>query len=355
MNPEFWRGKKVLVTGHTGFKGGWLSLWLQQLGAQVIGYALAPNTDPSMFEAAEVADGMTSIIGDLRDLSKLTRTLEEHAPEIVIHMGAQAILSVAYQDPVLTYTSNTIGSMNLLEAIRCTNSVRVAVMITTDKCYENVEWVWGYRENDRLGGHDPYSSSKAAAELIIRAYRESFFPDSQFDAHRVAIASARAGNVIGGGDWSPDRLIPDLMRTMLDGRLTTIRRPTATRPWQFVLEPLNGYLVLAEQLWRRGSAVTEAWNFGPSVDELYDVAWISNYIADKTGGRWDTPEGAVDLTESRLLKLDCTKARMRLGWAPKLDLPTCLDWVLEWYRAHNEGQDVRSVCHLQIERFQSIE
>lgn len=356
MNRQFWRGKKVLVTGHTGFKGGWLSLWLQSVGADVVGYALQPPTQPSLFEIANVADGMTAITGDVRDLDRFQSVFAEHRPEIVFHLAAQPLVRYSYENPVETYTTNVIGTVHMLESVRCLSGVRVVVSITSDKCYENKEWVWGYRENERLGGHDPYSSSKACAETVIAAYRDSYFPPEAYERHGVALASTRAGNVIGGGDWAKDRLIPDIMRAIMQGMPVVIRSPNAIRPWQHVLEPLNGYLCLAEKLWTRGPELAQAWNFGPSSEEAKTVSWIVEYLT-KTwgeGARWDL-DSAEHPHEDTYLKLDCSKARTRLGWAPKLHLSTALDWIVEWYRGYQQEQSMRLLTMDQIARFENME
>jgi CDP-glucose 4,6-dehydratase len=356
MNRGFWRGKRVLVTGHTGFKGSWLSLWLQSAGADVVGYALEPPTQPSLFEIATVGDGMTSIIGDVRDLERFSSVFAEHRPEIVFHLAAQPLVRYSYENPVETYSTNVIGTVHMLESVRRTKSVRVVVSITSDKCYENREWVWGYRENERLGGHDPYSSSKACAETVIAAYRDSYFPPDSHDRHRVALASTRAGNVIGGGDWAKDRLIPDIMKAIMQGQPVVIRSPKAIRPWQHVLEPLNGYICLAEQLWVHGPKFAQAWNFGPSTEEARDVAWIVDYLtaAWGEGASWEL-DSAEHPHEDTYLKLDCSKARTLLGWAPKLPLSTALDWIVEWFRGYHRGGDMRRLTQDQIGRFEGLE
>ncbi len=356
MNRAFWKDKKVLVTGHTGFKGSWLSLWLQELGADVVGYALSSPTQPSLFEVAHVADGMTSIMGDIRDLKGLQAVIAEHHPEIVIHMAAQALVRYSYKDPMETYSTNIMGTVNTLEAVRRSESVRVVVSITSDKCYENKEWLWGYREEDPVGGRDPYSSSKGCAELIISAYRNSYFSQNKHLNHGMAVASTRAGNVIGGGDWAKDRLIPDIMNALMEKRPVIVRNPNAIRPWQHVLEPLNGYLSLAEQLWMCGSKFAQAWNFGPASDDAKTVSWIVEYLTGSwgEGARWE-----LDKTqhphEDNYLKLDCSKARSLLGWAPKLRLTAALEWIVEWYRGYQQNKDMRSLTEEQIQRFEDIE
>ncbi len=344
---SFWQGKTVLVTGHTGFKGSWLSLWLQQLGANVVGYALEPPTDPSLFEMAQVAQGMTSVIGDVCDLAAFQAVFQTYQPEIVIHMAAQPLVRESYKDPLLTLSTNVMGTAHMLEAARQTGSVRVVVSITSDKCYENREWVWGYREVDRLGGHDPYSASKAGAELVIATYRDSFMADAG-----IALASTRAGNVIGGGDWAKDRLVPDIMRSVMDGRPVIIRNPQATRPWQHVLEPLNGYLTVAEHLWEGGRAYTEAWNFGPNDDDVKPVSWICDYITEMwgKGAAWQL-DADDHPHENILLKLDCSKARARLDWQPKLSLAEALTWIVEWFQAYQRGADMCVITKTQIRQF----
>ncbi len=352
---KFWQGKRVFITGHTGFKGSWLSLWLQSLGAEVCGFSLPAPTEPSLFEVANVAQGMTSIEGDIRDLNAMQSAMAKHCPDIVIHMAAQPLVRYSYDYPVETYTTNVIGTVNVLEAIRHVPSVRVGVMITTDKCYENREWVWGYREDEPMGGHDPYSSSKGCAELVISAYRNSYFSQKTFDLHRVAIASVRAGNVIGGGDWALDRLIPDIMRAIQENRPVQIRNPYATRPWQHVLEPLGGYLCLAEQLWYSGADYAEGWNFGPNDDDAKPVSWIVSQLTQMWGGgaSWEV-DGGNHPHEANYLKLDCSKAKARLGWTPRTSLATALEWIVEFYRAYQAGKDMRAITLEQIQRFQKL-
>lgn len=350
MDTGFWRGKRVLVTGHTGFKGGWLSLWLQALGAEVGGYALAPPTDPSLFETASVIRGMASSrLADIRDLETLKAAFRDFRPEIVFHLAAQPLVRYSYAQPVETYSTNVLGTVHVLEAVRCTPGVRSVVNITTDKCYENREWVWGYRETDPMGGHDPYSSSKGCAELVAAAYRSSFFNPKDHDKHGVALASVRAGNVIGGGDWAADRLIPDMIRAFSRGEAVVIRSPHAIRPWQHVLEPLQGYLMLAEQLWHRGQAFAEGWNFGPNDEDAKPVQWIVQQLAKRwgDGAAWsldDRPQPH----EATYLKLDCSKAKARLGWHPRWDLETALARIVDWYRALERGEDMRTVTLQQI-------
>ena len=345
----FWRGKRVLLTGHTGFKGSWMSLWLERLSADVTGYSLAPPTTPSLFETAAVATGMRSITGDVSDLAHLKQAMAESKPEIVFHMAAQSLVRVSYEDPILTYQTNVMGTANLLEAARTTDSVRAIVVITTDKCYENRDWVWGYREIDRLGGHDPYSNSKACAELVVSAYRDSFFEARGSNAHPVALASARAGNVIGGGDWARDRLIPDAIRSFAEGKSLKIRNPQATRPWQHVLEPLRGYLMLAQSLYEQGSAFAGGWNFGPKPGDAQPVRWI----VDRIVSSWSSPaawevDGGEHPHEAQMLQLDWSKAAQQLGWRPALDLSDALALTIDWYRDFLGGKGAREKCLDQI-------
>lgn len=352
---EFWHGKRIFMTGHTGFKGSWLSLWLQSLGAEVYGFSLPAPTEPSLFEVANVAQAMTSIEGDIRDLDAMQTAMSEHRPDVVIHMAAQPLVRHSYDHPVETYATNVMGTVNVLESMRHVPSVRVGIMVTTDKCYENQEWVWGYRENEPMGGHDPYSSSKGCAELVISAYRNSYFSPTTHDQHRVAIASVRAGNVIGGGDWALDRLIPDIMRAIQENRPVKIRSPHATRPWQHVLEPLSGYLCLAEHLWHNGATYAEGWNFGPNDDDAKPVSWIVNQLTQmwEDGASWEV-DGGNHPHEANYLKLDCSKAKARLGWTPRTSLATALEWIVEFYRAYQADEDMHAVTLEQIQRFQNI-
>jgi CDP-glucose 4,6-dehydratase len=356
MNRTFWEGKKVLITGHTGFKGSWLSLWLQSLGANVVGYALPPPTQPSLFEIANVADGMTSIIGDVRDLEHLRSVIADHRPEILFHLAAQPLVRYSYENPVETYTTNVIGTVNVLEAVRQVGGTQVVINVTSDKCYENKEWVWGYRENEPMGGHDPYSSSKGCAELVTSAYRKSYFSDKDDARHRVAVASVRAGNVIGGGDWAKDRLVPDIMKAMMAEKPVIIRYPRAIRPWQHVLEPLNGYLRLAEQLWQDGPNFVGGWNFGPNDEDAQPVSWIVERLTKLWGenARWEL-DMAKHPHEAHYLKLDCSKARSLLQWSPKLSLSSALQWIVEWYQSYQQNKDMHHLTETQIVRYQNME
>jgi CDP-glucose 4,6-dehydratase len=350
MNPAFWKGKRVFLTGHTGFKGSWLSLWLQNLGASLTGYALAPPTNPSLFDLARVTDGMQSIEGDIRDLETFKAALINAEPEIVIHMAAQPLVRDSYEYPVKTFATNVMGTVHLFEAIRATPSVRAVVNITTDKCYENKEWIWGYREDEPMGGHDPYSASKACAELVSSAYRTSFF---QPDGHKVAMATARAGNVIGGGDWAKDRLMTDLIAAFTSGKPLLIRNPNAIRPWQHVLEPLRGYLMLAEKLFTHGADYAEAWNFGPNDEDAKPVSWLTERLTEFWGGnaQWQMQPGDHP-HEANYLKLDISKAKTKLGWSPSMDLGQALRLTTEWVQQRAAGADARAITLQQIQAYQ---
>ena len=350
MTPDFWRSKRVFLTGHTGFKGGWLSLWLQAMGAEVHGYALNPPTEPNLFTVAEIGKGMASSrIADIRDADKLREAMQTTRPEIVFHLAAQPLVRYSYAQPVETYAVNVMGTVHLLEAIRATPGVKAVVNVTTDKCYENREWVWGYRENEAMGGFDPYSSSKGCAELVTSAYRQSFLEPAS-----IALASARAGNVIGGGDWAADRLIPDFLRAMDAGETLKIRSPQSTRPWQHVLEPLSGYLVLAERLYVDGTGFAEAWNFGPADGDAQPVKWIVERLAEmRRDVNWQCSE-TPQPHEAHYLKLDSSKARSQLNWRPRWRLQTALHKTLEWHEAWRKNEDMRSVTLAQMTDYQSL-
>ena len=353
MNQGFWSGKRVFITGHSGFKGSWLSLWLQNLGAVVIGYALNPATEPNLFSVADVGRRMRSIVGDIRDLGSLSSALKEANPEIVIHMAAQSLVHYSYREPVETYATNVMGTVHLLEAVRKVDSVRAVVVVTSDKCYDNKEWLWGYREFDSMGGYDPYSSSKGCSELVSLAYRNSFFNPAKYQEHGVAVASGRAGNVIGGGDWAADRLVPDIVRALAANEMVQIRRPGAIRPWQHVLEPLSGYLTLAERLYTEGASFAEAWNFGPADEDAKSVKWIVERLLQKWGHDaqgWNLDIGQQP-HEAHYLKLDCSKARERLQWAPRWNLAMALDRIVDWHKALLREEDMLNFTLQQIAEY----
>lgn len=355
MNKEFWQGKRVFLTGHTGFKGGWLSIWLQQLGAEVTGYALQPPTQPSLFEVASVARGMRSIIGDVRDADSVKRAMAEARPEIVIHLAAQPLVRYSYANPVETYATNVMGLVYLLEAVRATPGVRSVVNVTSDKCYENKEWQWGYRENEAMGGYDPYSNSKGCSELVTAGYRNSYFNPDKYAEHGIAIATARAGNVIGGGDWALDRLIPDMLRAIGCGEAVLIRNPDAIRPWQHVLEPLSGYLMLAEKLYTQGPAYAEGWNFGPHDTDAKPVGWIIERITQAwgQGAAWKL-DGVPHPHEATYLKLDCSKARAQLGWHPRWNIGQTIEKIVEWHKACDQCADMHQMTLAQINDYQNV-
>ena len=355
VSRHLWGGRRVFVTGHTGFKGGWLALWLAQKGARIRGYALDPATEPNFFTAASVADILDDDRGDVQDYPKLEASLVDFEPEVVFHLAAQPLLRRSYAEPLTTYGTNVMGTVNLLEAVRKAPSVRAVVCVTTDKCYQNREWAWPYRETDPLGGHDPYSSSKACAEIVAAAYRDSYFPASRMTEHRVAIATARAGNVIGGGDWSEDRLIPDLIRGFQSGTPVMIRRPRAIRPWQHVLEPLQGYITLAEHLLAGNAGAASAFNFGPSEDDAWPVESIANKVAQMwgAGAAW-VHDDAPQPHEAHYLKLDSSKARAELGWRPHMNLKTALEWTIRWYRKCQDSGDMRAETREQIARYEKL-
>jgi CDP-glucose 4,6-dehydratase len=354
VDPSFWNNKRLFITGHTGFKGGWLSLWLASMGAKVTGYSIAPNTNPSFFELAKVArDLHCSHIADIRDLEKLEKAMLEARPDIVIHMAAQPLVRYSYINPVETYATNVMGTVHVLESIRKSSSVRAAVIVTTDKCYENKEWVWGYRENEPLGGFDPYSNSKGCAELVTSSYRQSFFSPEKYALHQIAIASARAGNVIGGGDWSDDRLIPDAIKAFEANKPLVIRNPLATRPWQHVLEPLSGYLVLAQALYQQGVQFDGAWNFGPRDEDARSVQEVINLVIKD----WWLPASWIQDKseqphEAHSLKLDCSKARQFLNWEPRWGLEQAVNQITMWHAAHRNAQNLHEISLGQIAQYQ---
>jgi CDP-glucose 4,6-dehydratase len=354
MNRQFWQGKRVFLTGHTGFKGSWLSLWLKDAGADLTGYALRPPTNPSLFDVAGVALGMRSIIGDIRDAEVLEQAVRSAKPEIIIHMAAQPLVRYSYQAPVETYATNVMGTVHLLDAIRRAETVRAVVNVTSDKCYANMEWPWGYRENDPMGGYDPYSSSKGCAELVTAAFRNSYFNAADYTTHYVAIASARAGNVIGGGDWAMDRIIPDVLRAIEAGNPVKLRSPKATRPWQHVLEPLCGYLTLAEKLYSDGPAYADGWNFGPTDEDVQSVQHIIEKLTSSWGGnaRWCLDEHPL-VHEAKILKLDCSKARLALQWSPRWRLNETINKITEWHKAYLAGDNMAAITLRQIHDYEA--
>lgn len=349
LDRAFWAGRRVLITGHTGFKGSWLTLLLKKLGAEIAGLALPPDATPNLFELAAVADGIDHRVGDITSLPAVEAAFAAHRPEIVLHLAAQSLVQESYRDPVGTYATNVLGTVHVLDTVRRCPSVRAVVVVSSDKCYDNREWVWAYRETDRLGGHDPYSNSKSCTELVTHAYRRSFFPPSRHAEHRVAIASARAGNVIGGGDWAADRLVPDAVRALAAGTVLAIRNPTATRPWQHVLDPVVGYLLLAQRLVADGPQFGEAWNFGPdpigdaSVEHL--LALLAKHWSGRPQWRLAAEKAAP---EAMALRLDSAKVRGALGWRPLFALDEAIRLTASWYLAWRDGADLYALTDRQL-------
>jgi len=346
IESGFWQGKRVYLTGHTGFKGSWLSLWLSSMGAIVKGYALNPPTSPSLFDVAHIADKIDSEIGDIRDLNQLRTSMVEFNPDIVIHMAAQPLVRLSYKEPLETYETNIMGTAKVLESARSCANLKSIVSVTTDKCYENKEWVWGYREDEPMGGHDPYSSSKGCAELVSSAYRRSFMQEQG-----VGLATARAGNVIGGGDWADDRLIPDILKAFEQNKPVVIRNPSSTRPWQHVLEPLSGYLVLAQALYESPTSYAEGWNFGPHDEDVKPVDWILNHmVASWPGASWQLDQDAHP-HEAGYLKLDVSKAKARLNWQPTWHLELTLEKIVKWRLSWLNKEDMQALCVQEINEY----
>jgi len=350
IDSSFWKNKRVFLTGHTGFKGGWLSLWLSNLGAEVKGYALPPETTPNLFEVARVTETIESEFGDIRNLEQMKRSMVAFNPDVLIHMAAQPLVRLSYREPVETYETNVMGTVKVLEAARLCDNLKSIVCVTTDKCYENREWLWGYREDEAMGGYDPYSSSKGCAELVIAAYRRSFMQERD-----VGLASARAGNVIGGGDWSDDRLIPDILRAFEKLKPVIVRNPKSTRPWQHVLEPLSGYLVLAENLYQSPKEYAEGWNFGPNGDDVKSVDWILDHMVTQwgEGASWQLDERSHP-HEAGFLKLDISKAKSRLQWKPAWHLGQTLEKIIHWHQAWLNNEDMQAVCLKEIQTYMQM-
>jgi CDP-glucose 4,6-dehydratase len=356
IDKDFWKGKKVFITGHTGFKGSWLCLWLNLLKAEITGFALNPPTNPNLFDLCKIDKLTTSITSDVRDYKSLAKAIKAARPEIVIHMAAQSLVRESYRNPVETYSINVMGTVNLFEAVKNAKGVKAVINVTTDKCYENREWVWGYRENEPLGGYDPYANSKACSELVTSAYRNSFFNPKNYNSHGVGIASVRSGNAIGGGDWATDRLFPDCVISLLSRKKILVRNPQSVRPWQHVLEPLSGYLLLAQKLYNNGPKYSGAWNFGPDDRDTKPVEWIVKKICKKWGqnASFKIDKGEHP-HEAHYLKLDCSKAKEELGWYPRWHLEKAIDSVIEWTQEYQGNKDVRKVCLKQIEEYSAQE
>ena len=355
MNSNFWKNKKVLLTGHTGFKGSWLSIWLKKLGVELIGFSKDIPTNPSLFEIARVSEGMTSITGNIEDFTAIQKVLKENKPEIVIHMAAQSLVRKSYEEPVNTFATNVMGTVNLLQAVKKTGNTRVLINVTSDKCYENKDAEKAFSENSPMGGYDPYSSSKGCAELVTSAFRDSFFNLKEFDQHGCSLSSVRSGNVIGGGDWAKDRLIPDIMNSISKRIPTQIRNTRSIRPWQFVLEPLFGYLILAQRMWEEGKEFSEPWNFGPDETDCKSVKWILEKISKEWNDGFSWKEDTKDNPhEAEMLKLDCTKAKKRLGWKTKLDVTETIEWTVNWYKEYFKNSDMKEYTENQIDKFVSL-
>ena len=355
MNSNFWKNKKVLLTGHTGFKGSWLSIWLKKLGVELVGFSKDIPTKPSLFEIAKVSEGMTSITGNIEDFTAIQKVLKENKPEIVIHMAAQSLVRKSYEEPINTFATNVMGTVNLLQAVKTTGSTLVLINITSDKCYENKGTEKAFSENSPMGGYDPYSSSKGCAELVTSSFRNSFFNLKEFERHGCSLSSVRSGNVIGGGDWAKDRLIPDIMNSISKRIPTQIRNTRSIRPWQFVLEPLFGYLILAQRMWEEGKEFSEPWNFGPDETDCKSVKWILEKISKELDDGFSWKEDTRDNPhEAEMLKLDCNKAKKRLGWKTKLDVTETIEWTVNWYKEYFKNSDMKEYTENQIDKFMSL-
>ena len=349
---SFWNGKRVLITGNTGFKGSWLSLWLHKLGAEVIGYSLQPPSNPNLFETINLKEKIIAIRGDIMDSATLANIFEKYKPEIVFHLAAQSLVRKSYAEPFETFNTNIMGTVNVFDTIRRSKSVKVVINVTSDKCYENREWNWGYRENESMGGHDPYSCSKGCSELITNSYRKSYFNEQN-----VYLASSRAGNVIGGGDWADDRLIPDIIKFLSNNQRPIIRNPYAIRPWQHVLEPLSGYMILAEKMWECGHKYAEGWNFGPENDSMITVSEVANQLVSLWGMNGEVVcdrDTNKQFHEAQFLNLDCSKAKYKLGWSPKLTIKQTLEWTIDWYKAFENNVDMQRCSLSQIENYEKL-
>ena len=355
MNSDFWKNKKILLTGHTGFKGSWLSIWLKKLGVELIGFSKDIPTKPSIFELAKVSEGMTSIIGDINDFSLIQKVIEKNKPEIVIHMAAQSLVRRSYENPIETFATNVMGTANLLQSINATRNTKVVINVTSDKCYENSGAETIFSEDSPMGGYDPYSSSKGCAELVTSSFRNSFFNAKEFDDHKLSLSTVRAGNVIGGGDWAKDRLIPDIINSISNRTPVRIRNIKSIRPWQFVLEPIHGYLLLVEKMWNNGRNFSESWNFGPEESECESVEWILKKISDECDDKFSWEYDIENNPhEAKILKLDCTKAKKRLGWHTKLNTDEAIKWTINWYQEYFKRSDMKACTENQIDQFTSL-
>ena len=355
MNSNFWKNKKVLLTGHTGFKGSWLSIWLKKMEVELIGFSKDIPTEPSLFELADVSKDMTSVMGDIRDFSSIQKAIQENQPDIIIHMAAQALVRESYNNPLETFSTNIMGTANVLEAVKNSKKTRVVINVTSDKCYENNSEKKSFSENSPMGGFDPYSSSKGCSELITSAFRNSFYNLEEFDLHKTSLSTVRAGNVIGGGDWAKDRLVPDIINNIQKNESTKIRNTKAIRPWQFVLEPLSGYLLLAEKMWEEGNEFSQAWNFGPNDEDCKSVRWILEKISKEWNDKflWEDDTGE-NPHEASILKLNCEKAKKRLGWESKLNIDQALEWTVNWYKEFFKNSNMKKYTEEQIDRFVSL-